>query len=69
MRMQLVKAVTETLAATAYPVSGYDTPFTRGQSVVLMLVKDGDFAGANITIETDNAEDGYLCRYPSGSGR
>lgn len=56
MRMVLVKAVTETLAATEYPVSDLGgTPFLPGNDVVLMLCKDGDFAGGNITIRTDNS--------------
>ncbi len=58
MRSKQVVAVTATLAATAYPVSGFKSPFLRGQEVVLMLVKDNDFAGGNVTIETDNAKDG-----------
>lgn len=59
MRMHLVKAVTATLTATAYPVSAFGgTPFNTGNDVVLALVKDGDFAGGNITIEGDNNTDG-----------
>lgn len=58
MRSKLVKAVTATLAATAYPTADWNTPFNRGREVVLMLVKDNDFAGGDVTIETDNATDG-----------
>ena len=56
MRMHLIMAVTETLAATEYPVSEFGgTPFLPGNDAVLMLVKDGDFAGGDITIRTDNS--------------
>lgn len=58
MRTKLVKAVTATLTATAYPVADFVTPFVRGRECVLVLAKDGDFAGGDITIETDNAKDG-----------
>jgi len=58
MRTKLIKAVTATLAATAYPVADFATPFQRGRECVLVVAKDGDFAGGDITIETDNAKDG-----------
>lgn len=58
MRSKQIVAVTATLTRTVYPVSDFVTPFQRGREVVLMLVKDNDFAGANVTIETDNAKDG-----------
>ena len=58
MRHKLVVDVTATLTRTLYPVADYNTPFNRGREVVLALIKDGDFAGGNITIETDNAKDG-----------
>ena len=58
MRTKLVKAVTATLAATAYPTADFVTPFNRGREVVMVLAKAGDFAGGDITIETDNASDG-----------
>ena len=56
MQMQLVADVTATLTATEYPTIGYNTPFLPGNTVVGMLVKDGDFAGDNITIRTDNSQ-------------
>ena len=55
MRSKQVVAVTATLTRTLYPVADYVSPFLRWQEVVLMLVKDNDFAGGNVTIETDNA--------------
>lgn len=58
MRTKLVKAVTATLAVTAYPTADFVTPFNRGRECVLVLAKDGDFAGGDVTIETDNATDG-----------
>ena len=59
MRMHLVKAVTATLSATAYPVSGFGgSPFFPGSDCVLMVCKDGDFAGGDVTIETDNTTAG-----------
>ena len=58
MRSKLVKAVTATLTRTLYPTADFVTPFNRGREVVMVLVKDGDFAGGDITIETDNATDG-----------
>lgn len=58
MRSKQVVAVTATLARTLYPIADFVTPFNRGREVVLMLVKDNDFAGGDVTIETDNAADG-----------
>ena len=55
MRVQLVKTISATLAATSYPVASYGTPFLRGNDCVLMLSKDGDWAGGAITIKTDNS--------------
>lgn len=56
MKAHRVVAVTATLAATEYPVSAFGGNFREGQSVVMMLCKDGDFAGGNITIRTDNSQ-------------
>lgn len=58
MRYKSIVKVTATLAATAYPVADFVSPFTRGRECVLVLAKDGDFAGGDVTIETDNAADG-----------
>lgn len=58
MRYKEVVDITATLADTVYPVSSYLSPFTRGRECVLMVIKDGDLAGGNLHIETDNATDG-----------
>ncbi len=58
MRYKLVTAVTATLAATAFPVKSFKSPFLRGNECVLQVVKSGDFAGGNVTVKTDNSSDG-----------
>ena len=58
MRSKQVAAITATKTRTVVDLSAYVSPFLRGQEVVLMLVKDNDFAGGDVTLETDNATDG-----------
>ena len=58
MRFKQVVNVTATLTRTLYPTADFVTPFNRGREVVLALVKTNNFAGGNVTIETDNAADG-----------
>ena len=58
MRMHLVKAVTAPLTATEYDTATFGgNPFTVGNDCVLVVAKDGDFAGDNITIRTNNYTD------------
>lgn len=58
MRSKLVANVTATLTRTLYPIADFVTPFVRGREVVLQIIKTGNFAGGDVTIETDNAKDG-----------
>lgn len=58
MKKQLVVAVAATLAATEYPVAGFNSPFLVGNEVTLVITKTGDFAGGDITVRTDNSESG-----------
>ena len=58
MRRKVIVDITATLADTEYPVADFATPFCRGQEVVLYVAKDGDLAGGDLHIETDNAKDG-----------
>lgn len=58
MRYKEVVAITTTLADTVYPVADFLSPFTRGREVVLAVLKDGDLAGGDLHIETDNSSDG-----------
>ena len=58
MRFKLIKSITATLAAVAYPTKDFVSPFTRGREVVLCVNKSSDYNAGNLLIETDNAADG-----------
>ncbi len=56
MERQLIVSTAATLAATEYPVAGYDSPFLVGNKVILAITKTTDYAGGNVTVRTDNSE-------------
>ena len=58
MRTKLIKSTAASLARTLYPTADFVTPFNRGRECVLQVIKTGNYAGGNVTIETDNAADG-----------